>query len=182
MLVVMPNGSLPRPANLPAATPGATPSPEYAAAMAAAQERFTRELMNDVIPFVEKHYRVRSNPDSRAIAGLSMGGGQTLRVVTGYADQFAYAAVWSAGVSPQTSPDFVKRSEAFFADPGKINHALKLFAINVGDADFALAGSKNLSELLKTHGIRHELHISGGGHTWINWRHYLNEFAPLLFR
>ena len=182
MLVVMPNGSLPRPANLPAATPGATPSPEYAAAMAAAQERFTRELMNDVIPFVEKHYRVRSNPDSRAIAGLSMGGGQTLRVVTGHADQFAYAAVWSAGVSPQTSPDFVKRSEAFFADPGKINHALKLFAINVGDADFALAGSKNLSELLKTHGIRHELHISGGGHTWINWRHYLNEFAPLLFR
>ncbi len=182
MLVVMPNGSLPRPAGLPAAAPGATPSPEFAAAMAAAQERFTKELMNDIIPFVEKHYRVRPNPESRAIAGLSMGGGQTLRIVVGHADQFAYAAVWSAGVNPQSSADFEKRSEAFFADPDKINRTLKLFAINVGDADFALAGSKNLSELLKTHGIKHELHISGGGHTWINWRRYLNALTPRLFR
>jgi enterochelin esterase family protein len=53
---------------------------------------------------------------------------------------------------------------------------------SVGDKDFALAGSKNLSELLSRRGIRNELHMSGGGHTWINWRHYLNEYAPRLFR
>ena len=45
-----------------------------------------------------------------------------------------------------------------------------------------MAGSKQLAELLKKHGIKHELHVSGGGHTWINWRHYLNDFAPRLFR
>src|SRR5207302_5337341 len=60
---------------------------------------------------------------------------------------------------------------------------VKLFSISVGDKDTgALAGSKNLSELLNKHGIKNELHVSGGGHTWINWRHYLNETAPVLFR
>src|SRR5581483_1057781 len=68
MLVVMPNGSLPRPANL---TPGAPPAP---GAMAALQDRFTNELLKDVVPFVEKHYRVKAGPENRALAGLSMGG------------------------------------------------------------------------------------------------------------
>ncbi len=58
MIVVMPNGSLPRPANMPRFTPGATPSPEVRAAMEAAQDRFTDELLKDVVPFVEKNYRV----------------------------------------------------------------------------------------------------------------------------
>ena len=55
-------------------------------------------------------------------------------------------------------------------------------SISVGDKDFTLSGSKALAELLEKHGIKHELHISGGGHTWINWRHYLSELAPRLFR
>ena len=55
-------------------------------------------------------------------------------------------------------------------------------SISVGDKDFALNGSKALAEVLEKHGIKHELHISGGGHTWINWRHYLSELAPRLFR
>jgi enterochelin esterase family protein len=52
----------------------------------------------------------------------------------------------------------------------------------VGKNDFAFKGSKALSEVLTKHGIRNDLHVSGGGHTWINWRHYLNELAPKLFR
>jgi enterochelin esterase family protein len=111
-----------------------------------------------------------------------MGGGQTTRVVTTNPDQFAYIAVWSAGVNPQTSADFEQRNAAFFSSAEKLNKQIKLFSISVGDKDFALAGSKNLAELLKKHGIKHELHISGGGHTWINWRHYLNELAPRLFQ
>jgi enterochelin esterase-like enzyme len=59
---------------------------------------------------------------------------------------------------------------------------VKLFSISVGDKDFTFAGAKSLSEVLTKHQIKNELHVSGGGHTWINWRHYLNEFAPLLFR
>jgi enterochelin esterase family protein len=150
--------------------------------MAAAQERFTSELLKDIVPLVERNYRVLSGREHRAIAGLSMGGGQTLRVVTSNPDQFAYAAVWSAGVSPQGTADFEKRAAAFLDNPDKTNKLIRLFSICVGDKDFALAGSKNLSELLNKRGIKSELHVSGGGHTWINWRHYLNELAPRLFR
>ena len=175
MIVVMPNGSLPR----PPAAPGAPPDPAVTAAL---QERFTNELMKDVVPFVEKNYRTLAGRDNRAIAGLSMGGGQTTRVITTHPDQFAYVAVWSAGVNPQTNADFEKRNAAFLASADKLNKQIKLFSISVGDKDFALAGSKNLSELLKKNSIKHELNISGGGHTWINWRRYLNELAPRLFR
>jgi enterochelin esterase family protein len=171
MLVVMPNGSLPRPAK----------PPEGAEAMAAFRERFTNELMKDVIPFVEKNYRVKADSDHRALAGLSMGGGQTLGAVTANPDKFAYVGVWSAGIG-QNVDDFEKRNEAFLGNPDKVNKQVKLFWIGVGDKDFALTGSKNLAELLKKRGISNELHVSGGGHTWINWRHYLNEFTPLLFR
>lgn len=181
MIVVMPNGSLPRPANLPAVAPGTTPTPEVAAAMAAAQDRFTRELMNDVIPHIEKNYRVAASSDHRAIAGLSMGGGQTLRVFSSRPDQFGYVAIWSAGVG-QNAAEFEKRNEAFFGAAQRINEKVKLLSIAVGDKDFALNGSKNLDELFKKHGIQHELHVSAGGHTWINWRQYLNSLAPRLFR
>jgi enterochelin esterase-like enzyme len=179
MIVVMPNGSLPRPANLPPATPGAPTDPAVRAAL---QDRFTKELMKDVIPFVEKNYRAQTGRDNRAIAGLSMGGGQTTRVITTHPDQFAYVAVWSAGVNPQISADFEQRNAAFLGGADKLNKQIKLFSISVGDKDFALAGSKNLAELLKKNSIKHELNISGGGHTWINWRRYLNELAPRLFR
>ena len=182
MIIVMPNGSIPRPANFPAFTPGTPPSPELAAAMAASQERFTKELLNDIIPYVEKNYRVLASRENRAIAGLSMGGGQTLRVVTSHPETFAYVAVWSAGVSQQNAAEFEKRNAAFLSEADKVNKLVKLFSIRVGDKDtLAYAGTRNLSELLNQHGIKNELHVSGGGHTWINWRHYLNEFAPLLF-
>jgi enterochelin esterase family protein len=182
MLIVMPNGSLPRPEKLPRLTPGEKPSPEFAAALAAAQERFTNELLREVVPYVEKHYRVLPGREHRALAGLSMGGGQTLRVVTTHPDQFAYVGVWSAGLFRDRAAEFEKRNETFFKGADKVNKAVKLFSISVGEKDFALAGSKSLAGLLKKHGIKHELHISGGGHTWINWRHYLHELAPRLFQ
>jgi len=180
MIVVMPNGSLPRPANLPPMTPGTQPSPETRAAMAAAQARFTGELMKEIVPFVEKNFRVVADRDHRALAGLSMGGGQTLQVVTSHPDQFAYVAVWSAGIG-QNAADWESRNAAFLDNP-KINEWIKLFSISVGDKDFTLNGSKALAEVLDKHGIRNQLYISGGGHTWINWRHYLNELVPQLFQ
>jgi enterochelin esterase family protein len=179
MLVVMPNGSLPRPANLPPPVPGTPPDP---AVMRALQERFTSELTVDVVPFVEKHFRVTSGAAARAIAGLSMGGGQTLRVIASHPDRFGYAAIWSAGLNPQATADFETRSAAFLQNAEKVNKGFKLLAISVGDKDFALEGSKNLSAVLTKHGIKHQMHISGGGHTWINWRQYLNDLAPKLFK
>jgi enterochelin esterase family protein len=182
MIVVMPNGSLPRPANLPALAPGTTPSPEVAAALAAAQARFTSELMNDVVPFVEKTLRVRAEPRSRAIAGLSMGGGQTQRVLATHPDAFAWVAIWSAGVRPEGTEAFERDATAFLADPEKVNRQVRLLSIRVGDKDFTLAGCRNLADLLAKHKIEHRLQVNGGGHTWINWRLYLSELLPLLFR
>ena len=179
MIVVMPNGSLPRPANLPPATPGAPPNPSVTAAI---QDRFTNELLKDVVPVVEKSFRVLSGRENRAIAGLSMGGGQTTRVMTSYPDQFAYIGIWSAGVNAQTNADFETRNAAFLASADKLNKQVKVLSISVGDKDFTFESSKNLAALLKKHGIRNEIQISGGGHTWINWRRYLNQFAQTIFK
>jgi enterochelin esterase-like enzyme len=181
MLIVMPNGSLPRPANLRRPPAGAPRDAEFVKRMAEFQGRFVKELLQDVVPQVEKHFRVRSGAENRALAGLSMGGGQTLSVVTSHPDQFGYVGVWSAAVFGNAG-DYEKSHATFFDSADKVNKTVKLFSISVGDQDFLLAGSKNLDELLKKHGIKHEVHISGGGHTWINWRHYLNDFAPQLFQ
>ncbi len=182
MIVVMPNGSLPMPSNLPRRTPGTPASPEFRAAMVPVLMRFTDELMKEVVPFVEKTYRVKAGPENRALAGLSMGGGQTLGLVLSHPDQFAYVGVWSAGLFDSSTSEWEQRNAAFLSAADKFNRSTKLFEISVGDKDFTLAGSKSLAEVLEKHGIKHEVHISGGGHTWINWRHYLNAFAPRLFQ
>ncbi|HEV3165021.1 MAG TPA: alpha/beta hydrolase-fold protein [Isosphaeraceae bacterium] len=183
MIVVMPNGSLPPSKDMPARpAPGEAPSPEFRAAMEAQQSRFTDELLKEVIPVVEKTYRVRPGPDNRALAGLSMGGGQTLRVLTSHPDQFAYVGIWSAGLLGGNADEWEKRNDSFLTSTSKVNGSVKRLEIVVGDQDFTLAGSKALAEVLDRHGIKQETHISGGGHTWINWRHYLNELAPKLFR
>jgi len=182
VVIVMPNGSLPRPANLPVFVPGTTPSPEVAAALLASQARFTSELVKDVIPFVEKTYRVRTDARSRAIAGLSMGGGQTQRILAAHPDAFAYVAIWSAGVRPEASEAFLKDAKALLAAPQKVNQSVRLLSIRAGEKDFALPGTRNLSELFTKHKIEHTLQVNGGGHTWLNWRLYLSELLPLLFR
>lgn len=180
MLVVMPNGSLPRPRDLARPAPGAQPPADFVRRMTEFQQRFTKELLNDVVPQVEKRFRVREGAENRALAGLSMGGGQTMNVVATHPDQFAYVGVWSAGV--RNADEFEKSNKTFFDSAEKVNKNVKLFSISVGDKDFAMQGSKNLDELLKKHNINHELRLSGGGHTWINWRHYLNDLAPRLFQ
>jgi enterochelin esterase-like enzyme len=179
MVVVMPNGSLPRPTIARPAAQGAD-----TASRQAVQDRFTNELLKDIVPFVEKHYRVLADRENRAIAGLSMGGGQTLRVVTTHPDEFAYVGLWSAGIGGfgGNAGNLEKQYAAFLDQAGKVNQMVKLLSISVGDKDRLAASSKNLVELLNKHGIKNELQVSGGGHTWINWRHYLNDFAPRLFQ
>ena len=184
MIVVMPNGSLPRPANLPRFTPGthAVPrgrGPRWKPPRTGSPTSCSRTSS----PSSRRHYRVLPGPEHRAIAGLSMGGGQTLRVLTTHPDEFAYVAIWSAGLFGGNAETFEKQNESVLERRrARSTRLIKLFSISVGDKDFALTGSKALAEVLEKHGIKHELHVSGGGHTWINWRHYLSELAPRLFR
>ncbi|MBP7934438.1 MAG: esterase [Phycisphaerae bacterium] len=177
LIIVMPNGSLPPPTNIPGFSPGTPPSPEV---MTALQDRFTNELMKEIVPCVEKQFRVLADREHRALAGLSMGGGQTLRVLIVHPDQFAYVAIFSAGIwrDAETwenqNADFLKKAE-------QVNRSVKLLWIRVGEKDFALNGAKALADTLARHGFKLDMATSGGGHTWINWRQYLNGLLPQLF-
>lgn len=192
MIVVMPNGSmtLPGVAN-PMGGGRRAATPEAVAARIAAisklHDAFVSDLLTSIIPQVEQTYRVLATRESRAIAGLSMGGAETLRAAPANLDKFAWIGVFSMGlqegVNAGVNSDFVKRNAAFFADPAKTNQQVKLFWIGTGKDDRVVGeGPKRLSETLKAHNIRHEFHETEGGHTWINWRLYLRDFAQLLFR
>jgi len=192
MIVVMPNGSitLPGVANPMGGGRGAA-TPEAIAARIVAisklHDAFVSDLLTDIIPHVESTYRVLATRENRAIAGLSMGGAETLRAAPSNLDKFAWIGVFSMGlqegVNAGVNSDFVQRNAAFFADPEKTNKQVKLFWIGVGKDDRTVGdGPKRLSDTLKAHSIRHEYHETEGGHTWINWRLYLRDFTQLLFR
>jgi enterochelin esterase family protein len=145
-------------------------------------EQFAEELLNDIDPFVEKNYRIMTGQENRAIAGLSMGGGHAIVAMFRNPDRFGYAGIWSSGFGPQLNADMEKRSPEFF-EADKTNKLVRLIWIGVGKADpLAYDSAKNLTELLNSHGIKNEYHESDGGHTWINWRQYLNQYAQLLFK
>jgi enterochelin esterase family protein len=135
--------------------------------------------MHDIIPAVEADFRVNASPDNRAIAGLSMGGGHTTQVFGQNPDQFAYVSIWSAGTS--SAEEYESTYADFLAQADEINNDVEFFSIVVGTDDFAHSGSTTLSQTLSKHGIEHEFIETGGGHTWINWRQYLNEFAQVIF-
>jgi enterochelin esterase-like enzyme len=139
---------------------------------------FGRDLLEDVMPMVEKEYKVSTKPDDRAIAGLSMGGGLTMNVGFNRTDLFRYIIIMSSGGqnADVTYP-------AFFKDPEATNKQLKLLWIACGkDDSLAGSGSKALDDVLTAKGIKHTYRLTEGRHEWTVWRHHLNEFAPLLFK
>ncbi len=136
-----------------------------------------KDLLNDLVPFVEQNFRVHKDPANRAISGLSMGGGHTAAISFANPKLFRYVAIMSAG-----SANADQNYPEFFKDPEAINKQFKLLWIGVGKDDFALNGSKALSDLLTKHNIKHTYRLTEGRHEWVIWRHYLHEVAPLLFR
>lgn len=135
---------------------------------------FERSLVNDVIPYVEKNYRVKAGKESRAIAGLSMGGMQTITASIEYPDKFGYIGVFSSGIF-QPKPD----DEAKFIALEKAG--VNKYWVACGKEDFVMQSNKRLLEMLNKTGIKHEYFENAGGHTWANWRTYLSMFAPMLF-
>jgi enterochelin esterase family protein len=190
MVVVMPNGSVPRTFRHRLVGAERTDPAAIKArieAIAASHDIFCRDLLQTIMPTVEARYRVRTDRESRAIAGLSMGGAETLRVAPSNLDKFAYIGVFSMGLQVGAEagvhPDFVDRNADFFADPDRTNERVKLFWIGAGENDTTVTdGPRRLSDTLARHGIEHTFNETSGGHTWINWRRYLHEFVQLLFR
>jgi enterochelin esterase family protein len=137
------------------------------------------DLLNEVIPYVEKMYRTVANADNRAIAGLSMGGGQALQTGMTHLDVFHAIGAFSAAARGQNLEDQYKD---FFADAAATNQRLKVFYIGCGKTDSLFPSSQNLADTLQKHGIKHTFTASEEGHLWRNWRDYLTEFTPQLFR
>ena len=142
-------------------------------------KQFKASLLDEVLPQVEKNYRAQSDRKSRAIAGLSMGGGQTLNIAFNRPDLFRYVVMMSPAAGPQAEQQY----PAIFKDPSGINKQFKLFWIGVGKDDTLVGpGVRALDPVLTKAGIKHTFTIGDGRHEWTVWRHNLNDVAPLLFR
>ncbi len=137
-------------------------------------EAFADDLLRDVMPLIESTYRVKANRDSRAIIGLSMGGGQSLSIGLKHRELFA----WVGGMS-SFLPNGEQAVAEAFADP---KNRLKLLWIACGKDDFLIENARKLSAALKAKDIPHEFKETAGNHSWPVWRRYLGEFLPLLFQ
>jgi enterochelin esterase-like enzyme len=157
------------------------------------QDDFMKDFTNDVVPCIEKHYRVKTSRADRAIAGLSMGGSQSLNIAVAHLGRFGYVGVFSSGIigafyagragGPplDNGAAWLEHNRVALKD-ADVKKGLKLLWFATGSDDFLLNTTKSTIALLEKHGFKPVYQQTPGGHTWINWRLYLSEFAPKLFQ
>ena len=166
MIVVIPNGRAGKDITRRDSIP--KQSPAFAA--------FEQDLLVDLIPFIEKTYPVKADRQSRAIAGLSMGGGQSLNFGLAHLDTFAWVAGFSS--APNT-----KRADELVKDPADAAAKLKLLWLSCGDEDRLMRISAAFHESLEAKKVPHIWHVhAGGGHDFRVWKADLYTLTPLLFR
>ncbi len=170
-------GAAPASATAPAApTPGGAPAPAAGRGGGRGMfaSKFPESLVNDVVPYIEKNFRVIPNKDSRAIAGLSMGGGHTLAATNAHPEVFSYVGVFSMGTADDVSDKLEALKKA----------GVKFYYVGHGKDDpvVKVAQGQNLAAQVQKAGINSHYTESTGGHTWANWRIYLSEFTPSLFK
>ena len=167
MIVVMPYGNM-----------GATPQPTSMAAVKY-YEIYARELTECVIPYVEEHFRTVNDREHRAIAGFSRGGGQSLFTAFSHPELFAWLASYSAYLTPEMMNTCFPQ---YKADPSLVNDQFRLLWFGVGSEDFLHDQVVECRNYLDEKGIRHTDMNTGGGHTWMNARTYLNETLQKFFK
>ncbi|HEY1191167.1 MAG TPA: alpha/beta hydrolase-fold protein [Gemmata sp.] len=166
MVVVMPNGRASK--DLTARDPIPKQSPAFAA--------FEKDLLTDLIPFIEKTYSVKADRESRALAGLSMGGGQSLNFGLGHLDTFAWVGGFSSAPNTKPPANLIK-------DHTEATKKLKLLYIACGDKDGLFRISENVHKMLDEKKVPHVYRvIPGGQHDFKVWKSDLYHFAQLLFR
>ncbi|MCC7176004.1 MAG: esterase [Bryobacterales bacterium] len=186
MIVVMPAG------HTSAAGFGARGAAGAGAPATPPRDEFLEDFVKDIMPYVEKNYRVLPGRPNRAIAGLSMGGSQTLNIAFSNLDKFAYIGVYSSGIlggggrgaaagAPTPAATWEGRNQAAL-DNAALKKGLRLLWFATGVDDGLIANTKSTVEMLKQHGFSPVFKETPGAHTWIVWRLYLNEFAPQLFQ
>ncbi len=166
MIVVMPDGRAttePAPANL------------FQEKVFKTFEAFEDDLLKDVIPYVESHYSVRTDAERRALAGLSMGGGQSLNFGLKHLDTFAWIGGFSS--APNTKP-----AASLVTDPAGAIKKIRLLWVSCGDTDGLMNINRTFHEALVERKVPHLWHIDTGGHTWPVWKNDLYLFSQKLFR
>jgi enterochelin esterase family protein len=159
----------------PGAAAGAPPAPPSPAPLGA----FAQDFVGDLMPVIEKTFRVSTRPEDRAMAGLSAGGAATINTAFSRPDLFRYVVIMSAGGGQNLEASYPK----FFGSSAAAAKQMKLIWVSVGDQDFALKGSQLIDETLTKNGVKHKMLIRPGyRHEWRLWRQDLWEFAPLLFQ
>jgi enterochelin esterase-like enzyme len=172
MIVVMDTGYATKPGASP--VPGPTGNPTIPNA-------FEDVVVSDLIPTIDAQYRTLASRENRAMAGLSMGGGQTLQITSGHLDLFAWIGSFSA---PLRNFDPKTAMNGVLSDPAGFNKRVRLLWIGAGTAEEAMyKAGVQLHASLDAAGIKHVFYESAGtSHEWQTWRRSLNDFAPRLFR
>jgi enterochelin esterase-like enzyme len=153
MIVVMPNG--------------------FAKGPKGKNDGFEDDLLKDIVPYIESHYPVLADREHRAIAGLSMGAGQSLTIGLKHLDKFAWIGGFSGGGG---------KAANLLTDPETARKQLRLLWVSCGDTDKILKGSEALHNALEEKKIPHIWHIDSGGHTWPVWKNDLYLMSQMLFR
>ena len=167
MIVVMPNGN---PGQQAARTLN-LPEKPLDRRDPAVRDSYVRSLCTEIVPFIEKNFRAIPKPASRAIAGLSMGGGHTISASVLYPELFDYICPLSA--AGDASPEQLAALQ---------KAGVKYYFLACGNTDFLFDRAKDLHAKMEAQGFEHIFYVSEGGHTWANWRLYLNTFAQQLFK
>ena len=144
-------------------------------------EAFTETMLTDLIPMIERTYRVLPGRENRAMAGLSMGGMQTFLTTLAHLDKFAYIGGFSGSTAIRGPFDPKTSNNGVFADADAFNKQVKLLFLGIGSVEGPWA--KNFSDALTKAGIKNVFFESPGtAHEWLTWRRCLNDFAPRLFK
>ncbi|MDB5240621.1 MAG: esterase [Spirosoma sp.] len=167
MIVVMPAGH--------------TPKPGLAMGAGPQQDPFAQDFLEDIIPYVEKHFRVSAGQDGRAIAGLSMGGIQTLNIALWHPDLFSNVVALSTGYFPPVLSELETKYASVLKSP-QINRWKHFWIAQGGPTDIAYQNNKNMMALFDKNGIKYQYTEVPGGHSFLAWRNNLRQFVPLLFQ
>ncbi len=184
MIVVITNGN-PETVAAPLDRPINKASKETPGIGGMATQKFEQSLVNDVIPFIEKNYRVNADADHRAITGFSMGGYQTQNITNNNPTMFKYIGVMSMGLfsSFRNAPNTDYNKDKHVAQLKALVAAKpKYYWIGIGKSDFLFETVTNLRALYDEVGLKYTYRETEGSHTWKEWRLYLSELAPKFFK
>ncbi|TXE05210.1 esterase [Algoriphagus aquimarinus] len=179
MIVVMPNGNV-----IQDAAPGEGNEGMYKPAfmIPKTMDGTYEGSFKDIIKFVENNYQVKANKADRAIAGLSMGGYHTMHISRFYPNTFDYMGLFSAAIMPREDATNSVYSDIDGTLKTQMDNGYKLYWIAIGKTDFLYDANKEYRAKLDAMGMPYKYVESEGGHIWRNWRVYLTQFAPQLFK